>query len=57
MLMVFYVMDIAKETFNIGFVGAIMALAYEGKFVLEVFAFFKKNFTRQFTTIEATYTE
>ena len=32
---------IAKYAFNIGFVGAIMALADDGKFVLEVFALFK----------------
>ena len=34
-------MDIAKQTFNIGFVGVIMTLAYERKSILEVFAVFK----------------
>ena len=34
-------MDIAKYTFNIGFVGVIMTLAYERKSILEVFALFK----------------
>ena len=30
-----------KKTFNIGFVGVIMTLAYERKSILEVFALFK----------------
>ena len=32
-----------KKTFNIGFVGAIMSLKYEKRFVLEVFRLFKRN--------------
>ena len=34
-------MDIAEKTFNVGFTGAIMTLAYGRTFILEAFYLFK----------------